>query len=124
DDVPAAWDARMRELLGVDVPGPAQGVLQDPHWAWGELGYFPTYALGTIIAGQLWEAAHEQLPGLEASIAGGDLAPLRDWLGEDVHAPGRTRTGDEILRAVTGAGLDSGPLLRYLRKKYGALYGV
>lgn len=124
DDVPAAWDARMRELLGVDVPGPAKGVLQDPHWAWGELGYFPTYALGTIIAGQLWEAAHEQLPGLDAAIAAGDLSPLRDWLGEHVHAPGRTRTGDEILRAVTGGGLDSGPLLRYLREKYGALYGV
>lgn len=124
DDVPAAWDARMRDLLGVDVPGPAKGVLQDPHWAWGELGYFPTYALGTIIAGQLWQAAHEQLPGLEASIASGDLSPLRAWLGEHVHAPGRTRTGDEILRAVTGSGLDSGPLLRYLREKYGALYGV
>lgn len=124
DDVPAAWDARMRELLGVDVPGPAQGVLQDPHWAWGELGYFPTYALGTIIAGQLWEAAHEQIPGLDAAIASGDLGPLRRWLGEHVHAPGRTRTGDEILRAITGGGLDSGPLLRYLRDKYQALYGV
>lgn len=124
DDVPAAWDARMRELLGVEVPGPAKGVLQDPHWAWGELGYFPTYALGTIVAGQLWEAAHQQLPGLDASIAAGDLSALRAWLGECVHAPGRTRTGDEILRAVTGGGLDSGPLLRYLREKYGALYGV
>ncbi len=124
DDVPTAWDARMRELLGVEVPGPAQGVLQDPHWAWGELGYFPTYALGTIVAGQLWEAAHEQLPDLDASIATGDLTPLRDWLGEHVHRPGRTRTGDEILRATTGRGLDSGPLLRYLRQKYGTLYGV
>lgn len=122
DDVPAAWDARMRELLGIVVPGPAKGVLQDPHWAWGELGYFPTYALGTIIAGQLWEAAHAQLPDLDASIESGDLAPLRDWLGEHVHRPGRTRTGDEILRAVSGRGLDSGPLLRYLREKYGTLY--
>ncbi len=124
DDVPAAWDARMRDLLGVEVPGPAKGVLQDPHWAWGEFGYFPTYAIGTIIAGQLWEAAHEQLPRLEASIAAGDLSGLRDWLGENVHRHGRTRTGDEILRAVTGQGLDSGPLMRYLRTKYGVLYGV
>lgn len=124
DDVPAAWDARMRELLGVVVPGPAQGVLQDPHWAWGELGYFPTYALGTIIAGQLWEAAHAQLPGLNDAIAAGDLSGLRAWLGEHVHRHGRTRTGDEILRAVTGGGLDAGPLLRYLRTKYGALYGI
>lgn len=122
DDVPAAWDDRMRELLGVEVPGPSQGVLQDPHWAWGEFGYFPTYALGTIIAGQLWEAAHEQIPGLEASITDGDLSPLRSWLGEHVHRYGRTRTGDEILQAITGGGLDSAPLLRYLNAKYGALY--
>lgn len=123
DDLPAAWNLRMKELLGVDVPDDARGVLQDIHWAYGELGYFPTYALGTIIAGQLWEAAHDALPELDARIAAGDLAPLREWLGEHVHRFGRTRTGGEILTEVTGGGLDSRPLLRYLNEKYGALYG-
>lgn len=31
-DVPSVWAAKMKELLGVDVPGDAEGCLQDIHW--------------------------------------------------------------------------------------------
>jgi carboxypeptidase Taq len=123
-DLPAAWDARMVEYLGVEVPSDADGVLQDIHWAHGAFGYFPTYALGTMIAAQLWEAAHVAIPDLERRIGEGDLATLRAWLREHVHRFGRTRTGEEILRDVTGGGLDPAPLLRYLSEKYGALYDL
>ena len=41
---------------GVEVPDDADGVLQDVHWAAGAFGYFPSYALGCLIAAQLWEA--------------------------------------------------------------------
>ena len=57
-DLPEAWNARFKEYLGIDVPDDAHGVLQDVHWAGGTIGYFPTYALGNLIAGQLWERAH------------------------------------------------------------------
>ncbi|EHN12246.1 Thermostable carboxypeptidase 1 [Patulibacter medicamentivorans] len=124
DDLPAAWNARMSELLGVDVPDDAHGVLQDIHWSFGELGYFPTYALGSIISAQLWEAAGAAIPDLEGAISRGDAAPLRAWLGENVHRHGRTRTTDEILRATTGGPLDPDPLVRYLTTKFGALYGL
>ena len=66
-DLPEAWNERMREYLDVDVPADSAGVLQDVHWAEGLFGYFPTYSLGNIIAGQLWEAAHEALPGPRAA---------------------------------------------------------
>jgi carboxypeptidase Taq len=124
DDLPAAWDARMEEYLGVEVPSDSEGVLQDIHWAHGAFGYFPTYALGTMIAAQLWEAAHVAIPDLERRIAAGDLATLREWLREHVHRFGRTRTGEELLLEVTGGGLDPAPLLRYLNEKYGALYDL
>ncbi|RYG39843.1 hypothetical protein EON79_23625, partial [bacterium] len=64
----------------------------------GVFGYFPTYALGTMIAAQLWEAAHVAIPDLERRIADGDLTTLREWLREHVHRHGRTRTGEQILR--------------------------
>lgn len=124
EDLPAAWNARMEEYLGVEVPSDADGVLQDIHWAHGAFGYFPTYALGTMIAAQLWEAAHVAIPDLERRIAAGELSTLRAWLREHVHRFGRTRTGDEILRDITGGGLDPAPLLRYLHEKYGALYDL
>ena len=56
-ELPAAWNARYRDYLGLDVPDDARGVLQDVHWSGGAFGYFPTYSLGNVIAGQLWEAA-------------------------------------------------------------------
>jgi carboxypeptidase Taq len=123
-DLPDAWNARMREYLGIDVPSDADGVLQDIHWAHGVFGYFPTYALGTMIAAQLWEAAHVAIPDLDRRIEDGDLQTLREWLREHVHRFGRTRTGDELLQEITGGGLDPAPLLRYLGDKYGALYDL
>ena len=63
DDLPEAWNARFKEYLGLDVTNDADGVLQDVHWSAGLIGYFPTYALGNLIAGQLWERAHAQIAG-------------------------------------------------------------
>ena len=73
-DLPEAWNARFKEYLGVEVPDDAHGVLQDVHWAAGLIGYFPTYALGNLIAGQLFQRAHADLPDLDAQL-GGRRAP-------------------------------------------------
>jgi carboxypeptidase Taq len=123
-DLPAAWNERMRELLGVEVPDDRRGVLQDIHWAFGDFGYFPTYALGNIAAAQLWQAAAADLPQLDEQLAGGDVTALRDWLGERVHRVGRRLEPAELLQRVTGSSYDPAPLLCHLRAKFGELYGV
>ena len=53
-DLPEAWNAGFEQYLGVPVTNDTEGVLQDVHWSAGLIGYFPTYALGNLIAGQLW----------------------------------------------------------------------
>jgi carboxypeptidase Taq len=116
-DVPAAWSDGMRELLGVEVPDDARGALQDIHWAFGELGYFPTYALGNVAAAQFWDAARAALPDLDGHLERGDVAPLRTWLAEHVHRHGRRLDPPELLRRVTGASYDPAPLLDHLRAK-------
>ncbi len=123
-DIPAAWNDGMRDLLGIDVPDDRHGCLQDIHWAFGELGYFPTYAIGNVMSAQLWEALTEQVDGVDDALAAGDCAPVRDWLREHVHRHGRTIDPPQLLLAATGSELDPAPLLRYLREKYGALYGL
>jgi len=123
-DLPAAWNAKTRDLLGITVPDDAHGVLQDIHWAWGEFGYFPTYAIGNVVAGQLWRAACDALPTLEEDMAAGDLSGLRGWLGEHVHRHGRTVEPAELLERATGRQLDPGPVLEHLWAKYGELYGL
>jgi carboxypeptidase Taq len=123
-DLPEAWNTRTKELLGIDVPDDAHGVLQDIHWAFGEFGYFPTYALGNIIASQLWEAVTRDVPDLEDSIGSGDLTPLREWLREHVHRHGRRLMPEELLRNATGSALDPQPFLSYLNAKYRPLYSL
>jgi len=121
-DVEQAWDAKVHEYLGIDVPDVADGVLQDMHWSGGAIGYFPTYALGNVISGQLWERIHADLPDLESQIEAGELGPLRDWLHEHVHRYGRKLMPKELVERVVGGPMDPQPLLRYLNDKFGAIY--
>jgi carboxypeptidase Taq len=123
-DLPEAWNERMREYLGIDVPADAAGVLQDVHWAEGLFGYFPTYSVGNIIAGQLWEAAHDAMPDLEEQIEHGELESLREWMRTNVHRHGRKLDAPEIVARATGRPLEIAPYLRYLSEKYGEIYGV
>ncbi len=123
-ELPDAWNARMHDYLGLEVTDPADGVLQDVHWSAALIGYFPTYALGNMIAGQLWHQVQSEIPDLELQIAAGELGQLRDWLGEKVHRHGsRFRTRELLARVVSGP-LEVGPFLRYLETKLSGVYGV
>jgi carboxypeptidase Taq len=124
DDLPLAWNERMRRFLGVAPPDDTRGLMQDIHWAWGEFGYFPTYALGNLYSASLYAAAKRALPKLEARIAHGELLPLSDWLRTHVYAEGHRQPAEELVRKVTGQGLTDADFLAYLKSKYGALYGV
>ncbi len=123
-DLPEAWNARMREYLGVDVPDDARGVLQDIHWSGGMIGYFPTYSLGNIISCQIWEKALEAMPDLYAQFERGEFMPLRDWLRENLHRHGRKFTPQETLAKVVGGPINVGPYMRYLKAKLGEIYGL
>lgn len=123
-DLPAAWNERMREYLGLVPPDDARGVLQDIHWSGGSFGYFPTYCLGNLAAVQLWDAAVRADAELPASIARGELGRLRKWLRANVHRHGRKYEPDELLRRATGRPVEAGPYVAYLRAKYGELYGL
>ena len=116
-DLPQAWNARMKEYLGVDVPDDAHGVLQDMHWSVGLFGYFPTYQLGNVISVQIWERAQAELGDLDADFEHGEFSRLREWLREHVYRHGSRYPPRELLQRVTGSDLDPGPYLAYLRAK-------
>ncbi len=116
-DLPEAWNARMAEYLGVDVPDDARGVLQDMHWAAGNLGYFPTYSLGNVISVQIWERAKEDLGDLDERFERGEFGELREWLREHLYRMGRKFTPQETIERATGSRIDAKPYVRYLREK-------
>jgi carboxypeptidase Taq len=117
-DLPQRWNEKMWEYLGVEVPDDGHGVLQDVHWSGGSIGYFSTYLIGTVASVQIWEAASRDLPELEDQVGRGEFAPLREWLGEHIHALGRKFSPQETLRRATGSSLSAQPYLDYLRHTY------
>jgi carboxypeptidase Taq len=118
-DLPELWGQKMHDYLGVEVPDDAHGVLQDMHWSSGLIGYFSTYLLGTVMSVQMWEKAAEDLGDLEAKLERAEFEPLREWLGEHIHAQGRKYPPQELLRRATGSTIDAKPYLAYLKRKFG-----
>ncbi len=113
-DLPAAWREQMRRLLGVEVPSDALGCLQDVHWGAGSFGYFPSYALGCLIAAQMWEALQLELGPREEDLRRGEVAPIQRWLGEHVHRHGRRLDTIPLVEHATGHALEIEPFLRYV----------
>jgi carboxypeptidase Taq len=120
-ELPEAFEAKLRDYLGVQPKDVLDGVLQDVHWSATSFGYFPTYALGNVISIQIWEQALSELGDLEAHFETGEFHPLREWLGEKVHRWGTTFEPPELLDRVVGGPLDAEPYLAYLRGKLEAL---
>jgi carboxypeptidase Taq len=117
-NIPEAWNAFMEERFGVRPGTDAEGCLQDIHWAVGSFGYFPSYALGAIIAAQLWDAIRGQLPQIDDEIAAGQFGGLFRWLQENVHGLGAKVSIQELMKLATGKPVSAAASLRYLEAKY------
>jgi carboxypeptidase Taq len=115
-DLPNAWNERVQQYLGLEVPDDAHGVLQDVHWAGGSLGYFPTYALGNVISVQIWDRMKEDLD-VDEQIERGDYDEIREWLRSHLYVLGRKFTPQETVERVTGSRIDPEPYVQYLREK-------
>jgi carboxypeptidase Taq len=117
-DLPEAWNSRMQDRLGVRPTNDAEGCLQDVHWAVGSFGYFPSYAIGAVIAGQLYEALRNDRPELDEEIAAGHFAGMFEWLRENVHSLGASLSTPELIQNATGKPLSASAWLRYVEGKY------
>ena len=122
-DLPAAWNQRMHDYLGLEVPDDRLGVLQDVHWAQGSFGYFPTYSLGHLTAAQLWQRLNGELPGLHDEIRAGEFGALREWLRENVHRHGRMLTPAELRERLLDGAVDPEPFIEHVREKLAGIYG-
>lgn len=122
-ELPKLWADYYEKYLGVRPATDAQGVLQDIHWAQGSFGYFPSYALGSAFAAQMyaWMREHMDFEGL---LRSGDIQAIVKVLGEHIHKYGKLKESRELLKAMTGEDFDPDYYIRYLKEKYGTLYHV
>lgn len=122
DELPQIWNKKMKEYLGVNVPDDAHGVLQDIHWSFGDIGYFGTYSLGSMIAAQLFEAASHDIKGLEEKISLGKFDELHAWLKDNIHCHGRRYSTKELVKKATGEEPHPRAYLAYLERKFGTIH--
>ena len=119
EDIPALWDAKMQELLGIDTRGNYRnGCMQDVHWGAGLFGYFPCYTLGAMYAAQWFSAMRTATPDLDARIARGDLKPVFDWLREHIWSQGSRWETPELVRRASGEPLNPAHFRRHLESRY------
>ena len=121
EEIPQNWNALYKEYLGVDVPDDTHGCLQDVHWAYGEFGYFPTYALGSAYSSQIYNAMNKCF-NVEEAIEGGNMKAITDWLKDNIHKYGSSKFSKDILYLATGEEFNPEYYVDYLVKKYTALY--
>ncbi|MES2200578.1 MAG: carboxypeptidase M32 [Chlamydiota bacterium] len=121
-DVPDIWNAKMKETLGITPTSDAKGCLQDIHWAMGGIGYFPSYALGNLLAAQLFSTLKTTFPSLEEKVSQGDVSFIKNWLQENIHQYGKIYSTEELILKVTKKPLGVDDYIEYLNTKYDHLY--
>jgi carboxypeptidase Taq len=123
-DLPAVWNEKMDEYLGIRPKTDREGVLQDIHWSGGDFGYFPSYALGYLYAAQFKNTMLKSLPNFDQLLASGNVTPIREWLTKNIHQYGALKKPIEILKDVTGESLNANHLVNYLTEKFSDVYSL
>jgi carboxypeptidase Taq len=123
-EVPAVWNGKMEEYLGVRPETDAEGCMQDIHWTAGYLAAFQNYTVGSVLAAQLDAAMREELADVDALIRDGEFGPMHEWLAENVHRRGRRYPTDELVAEVTGESLSADAFCDYATAKFESLYGL
>ncbi len=121
-DARSVWNKRTKSMFGLKPGSDNQGILQDMHWSLGAFGYFPSYAIGTIYASQIYKAMEKGIPNIRKHIMSRDFKSIVDWLTKNIHSKGRTMTAEQIIRKATGSGLDPKIYIDYLHDKYSKIY--
>ncbi|MBO7746385.1 carboxypeptidase M32 [Paenibacillus sp. MWE-103] len=121
-ELPALWNAKYKEYLGIEPEHDGEGVLQDVHWSGGAFGYFPSYSLGNMYAAQFTDTLERALPNVWELVEAGNLIPIKDWLTDKIYRFGKLRTPSELIEGITGKPLDPDYLVAYLKKKYTDIY--
>jgi len=117
-DLPDAWAQHTKQLFGKKPKNNAEGCLQDVHWFVGKFGYFPSYALGHMMAAQLYESMLRDLPNTPSQLRNGEFGDIHIWLNNKIYQRGRLQRPNDMLQTITGEKLSSDALVRHIKNRY------
>ena len=122
-ELPELWNKKYKDYLGITPQNASEGILQDIHWSGASFGYFPSYAVGSAIAAQLYHHMTKQMP-LTDYLTEGNMVPIREYLRDHVHKYGAVYPTNELLKKITGEEFNPEYYIRYLTEKYTTLYNL
>ncbi len=121
DKLPGLWNQKYQEYLGITPNNDKEGILQDVHWSMGDIGYFPSYALGNTFAAQIYHTMKKELP-VEELLRKGKIAEITAYLREHIHQYGASKEPREMLKALTGEEFNPDYYIQYLKEKFEQVY--
>ncbi|PSO45240.1 MAG: carboxypeptidase [Parcubacteria group bacterium SW_6_46_9] len=124
ENLPAAWNKKYEEYLGIEVPNNKQGVLQDIHWSQGSFGYFPTYTFGNLYAAKLDATIREEIDTVDEQLSNGTFDEILSWLQDNIHKEGMRYKTEDLIENVTGEPLKTDAFKQYIEDKYRGLYDI
>jgi carboxypeptidase Taq len=116
-ELPGIWAEKFKDDLSIFPRKDSQGVLQDIHWSWGNFGGFPSYTIGNVVDGIIWNSARKEMD-LSRTIANKDVRRIRNFLGRKIHRWGGIYSPKDLLKREFGEGYNPDWLIRYLEQKY------
>lgn len=116
-----AWRAKSKELFGIEPKTDSEGIMQDVHWTYGAIGYFPAYALGNLYGAQFLSAMKKEV-AVEKELSQGNLLPIKAWLDINLHKHGSLYFPQDLVKNVTGEALNPQYFVDYLNEKYAKIY--
>lgn len=123
EDLPKIWNQKYQEYMGITPTTDTEGILQDTHWSWGEFGYFPSYAIGSAVASQIYANMKEKMP-ISKYLQEGNLTPIREFLRDNIHKCGAVKNTNQILKDLCGEDFTPDYYIQYLKDKYTKLYDL
>ncbi len=124
NELPQVWNEKYYDYLGVEIENDSEGVMQDIHWAMAYYGYFPSYALGNIYDGMWLEKIDTEIPDWRAGLENGEFGPTKKWLTDTIYSRSALYDPADLVRKITGRGIDASPFATYLEKKYTELFDL
>lgn len=116
-ELPEIWNKKYEEYLGVRPSHDGEGILQDIHWSQGSFGYFPSYALGSAFAAQIY-AHMRKVMDFDEVLRSGDISPITEYLRLHIHQYGKTKSSRQMIFDMTGEDFSPNYYIEYLKAKY------
>lgn len=119
NDLPALWNEKMQEYLGIVPETDTLGCMQDIHWPLGMIGCFPAYTNGAIMASMLMQAARQKYPAIDTELRNGVFDSLNTYLTENLRQFGSLKSSADLLAGATGyRQVEPKIFISYLKHKY------